>query len=71
MVVFEQFCCMKTKWLYSGKNGFDSGKSVVFGLKWLYSGKGGCVRAKWLYSGKSGCIRVNVVLIRAKVLYSG
>ena len=50
-------CCIRPKWLYSGK-------VVVFVKKWLCSGKSGCFRTKGLYSVISGCIRKKVVVFR-------
>ena len=85
MVVFFQSCCIRSKWLYSGKTALFGQSDCIPARMVVFLQIGcNCIRAKvvvigqtFFYSGKSGCIRANRLYsgksgcIRTKWLYSG
>ena len=57
VLIFGQGACNR-------QSGYSSTKVVVFGQKWLYS-------SNFVVLKQNGCNWVKMVLILAKVLYSG
>ena len=61
-------CCTWAISLYSGENGCNQAKVVVFGKKWFFSCKSGSIREKNVVFGESCSVRTKVVLIGQKLL---